>query len=129
MNFKRALGYGVLLWVIIFVIISIVMFLPWFKDHSLRIQLAWWILEIPVILVWTKMYFKTSPPTWKKALSLGVVALVVGTVLDMVFTVPLFVKSYTIYFGSWTLYVGYLELLLLTALAGGEFDATFSKPA
>ena len=129
MNLKRVFEYSVLLWIIIFAIISIVMFLPWFKDSQLRVQIAWWVLEIPVVLIWAKMYFKVGTLTWKKGLHLGLVALVVGTILDMIITVPLFVRSYTTYFGSWTLYVGYLELLVLTTLAGGEFDATFSKPA
>lgn len=129
MNFKRALGYAVLLWFIIFVVISIVMFLPWFKDSQLRIMAAWWALEIPIVLLWAKAYFKVETPTWKKGLYLGVAALIVSVVLDVIITVPLFVKSYAAYFGSWMLYVGYLELLILTALAGAEFDATYSKPS
>lgn len=127
MNLKRAIGFAVLLWIIIFVVISIVMFLSWFKDHNLRIQVAWWILEIPIVLVWAKMYFKADPPTWKKGLYLGLIALIVGTILDTIITVPLFIKSYSMYFGSWTLYAGFVEMLVLTTLAGGEFDKTFTK--
>jgi len=68
-----------------------------------------------------------SPFVWKEGLRLGVIALIIGTILDVIITVPLFVKSYVVYFTSWTLYFGYVELLLLTILAGAEFDGTFTK--
>ncbi len=129
MNFKRALGYAILLWVIIFAVISILMFLPWFKDSSLRVNIVWYILAIPVILLWAKAYFKMDAPTTKKGFLLGVVALVVVIILDMVITVPLFVGDYALYFGDWLLYIGFVELLLLTTYAGYEFDATYTKPS
>ncbi|HAT03913.1 MAG TPA: hypothetical protein DCS29_04035 [Candidatus Magasanikbacteria bacterium] len=127
MNLKRAFGYGAMLWVIIFVVISILIFLPWFKDSEFRVDIAWYILEIPIVLIWAKMYFKADPPTTKKGLMLGLVALVAGTILDMIITVPLFVKSYAMYFGDWMLYIGYVELLVLTTYAGYEFDGTYTK--
>jgi len=101
--------------------------LPWFKDSEFRVDIAWYILEIPIVLIWAKMYFKADPPTTKKGLMLGLVALVAGTILDMIITVPLFVKSYAMYFGDWMLYIGYVELLVLTTYAGYEFDGTYTK--
>lgn len=128
MNIKRLLGYSVILWVIIFVIYSIIMFLPWFKDHNVRIQIAWWVLEIPIVLLWSRAYFKTVAPTWKSGLILGVVGLLIGTILDLLITVPFFVKSYAVYYGNWLMYVGFVEMIVLTIIAGAEFDATYSKP-
>ena len=101
MNYKRALGFGVLLWAIIFVVISVIMFLPWFKGHDMRIQVAWWVLAVPAVLLWAKAYFKQDSPTVKKGLTLGLIALVVGIILDTIITVPLFVKDYVAYFGDW----------------------------
>lgn len=122
------IGYAILFWVIAFVVLSIIMFLPWLVGKSLTVNIIWWILEIPIVLLWAKAYFKTDTPTTKKGFFLGIFALVIGTVLDMVFTIPLFVKSYAVYYSAWTLYVGYAWLLLLSVYAGYEFDSTYTKP-
>lgn len=122
MNFKKAFLFGVILWVFIFAIFSIVMFIPWFIDRTLAQYAVVWILEIPLTLALAKWYFAGANSTWKKGLLLGVVGLVVGTVLDMLITVPLFVKSFYLYYTSWMLYAGYAWVLVLCAYAGWEFD-------
>ena len=127
MNIKRAVGYSILLWAIIFAVISILMFLPWLKDSRSGVQMAWWFLAIPITLFWAKFYFKADPPTAKKGFYLGLIGLIVSTILDAVITVPLFIKSYSLYFGDLMLYAGYVELLVLCVIAGGEFDATFTS--
>ncbi|MBU2542635.1 hypothetical protein KJ785_03685 [Patescibacteria group bacterium] len=128
MNIKRAIIFGIGVWIAAFVIISILMFTPWFKDSQTRAQVTWWILEIPAVLLLAKWYFKMDPPTIKKGFLLGVIGLVVGIILDSVITVPLFVKSYTVFFGNWLMYVGFVWGIVLTTYAGYEFDATYSKP-
>ena len=127
MNYKRAIIFSVLLWVFVFVIVSILMFLPYFKDSQTRINVGWWILEIPLILILAKWYFKQKKPSLKEGFWLGVIALVIGTTFDAVITVPLFVKSYSAFFGNWMMYIGFAELLILTTLAGWEFDAPVAK--
>lgn len=128
MNIKRALGFAVLLWIIIFGVISVLMFAPWFRDSEMRVNIFWYVLAVPIVLLWAKAYFKMDEPTAKKGLFLGLIALVVGTILDAVITVPFFVKDYALFFGDWTMYIGYVEVLFLTIFAGAEFDATYSKP-
>ncbi|MFA6427454.1 MAG: hypothetical protein WCW16_03345 [Candidatus Magasanikbacteria bacterium] len=127
MNFKRAIGYGVILWIFIFVEFSIVMFLPWFKDHTTAQYVANWVLLIPIVLLCAKWYFKAEIPTTKKGLLLGIIGLIVGTILDVVITIPFFVKSYSMYYGNWLMYVGFVEGILLATFAGYEFDGTYSK--
>ncbi len=128
MNLKRALVFGVLVWIVAFVVILILMFTPWFKESQLRIQIGWWVLEIPAVLLLAKWYFKMGLPTAKKGFLLGVIGLLTGTVLDMVITVPLFVKSYAVFYSNIWMYVGFVLMLLLTTYAGYEFDGTYSKP-
>jgi hypothetical protein len=89
--------------------------------------MAWWVLEIPIVLFWCKIYFKKVAPTWKNGLILGVVGLLVGTALDILITIPLFVKSFSVYYSNWLMYVGFAEMLILTTLAGAEFDGTYSR--
>ena len=127
MNIKRAIVFGVLLWILIFVVYSILMFTPWFKDSPLRINVGLWVSQIIFVLLACKWYFKSDSPTIKKGFLVGLVALIVGTILDMIITVPLSTKSYLVYYGSWMLYVGYLWVLILTTYAGYEFDATYTK--
>lgn len=124
MNVKRGILFGLLLWIFIFIVISILIFLPWVKDSTVRINIIWYILEIPIVLLLTKWYFKQRRPNFKEGFLLGVLALVVGTILDLVITVPLFMKGdYAQFYGDWMLYIGYVELLILTTVSGWEFDA------
>lgn len=127
MKLQRSIMFGAALWIAAFVVISIVMFVPWFKESTLRVMAIWWILEIPVVLLLAKWYFKADPPTVKKGVLLGIVGFVVSMVLDAIITVPLFVKSYAAFYGSWQLWVGLVEILVLCVLAGWEFDKTFTK--
>ncbi|MBI5222403.1 MAG: hypothetical protein HY980_02815 [Candidatus Magasanikbacteria bacterium] len=127
MKLPRAVIFGATLWIAAFVVISIVMFTPWFKENMLRVMVVWWILEIPVVFLLAKWYFKADPPTIKKGLLLGLIGLVVSMALDAVITVPLFVKSYAAFYGDWKVWFGLIEVLILCVLAGGEFDKTFTK--
>ena len=127
MKLQRSIMFGTALWIAAFVVISIVMFTPWFKESQLRIMATWWIVEIPVVLLLSKWYFKADPPTVKKGFLLGIVGLAVSMALDAIITVPLFVKSYAVFYGSWQLWVGLVEILALCILAGWEFDKTFTK--
>ena len=129
MNIKRASAFGVMLWVAAFMVISIVMFTPWFRDSIMRVNVAWWILEIPVVLLLAKWYFKEVEPTTKNGVRLGVIGVIVGVILDMIITVPLFVKSYLTMYSDWKVYVGLLLGWLLCIYAGYEFDATYTRPA
>ena len=101
--------------------------MPFFKDSSMRVNIAWWVIQIPLVLLMAKWYFKQKQPSLKEGFYLGLIALVIGAILDAVITVPLFIKSYSGFFGNWEMYVGYAELLLLTTLAGWEFDGPVAK--
>ncbi len=128
MNYKRALMTGVMLWVIIFVVVSILMFMPGLQNKVLSQHIIFWILLIPITLLLAKWHFRMDPPNIKKGLLLGVIMLVAATVLDSIITVPFFVKSYAVFFANPLLYMGYGEILILSVFAGFEFDKTFTKP-
>jgi len=120
MKIKRAIGFGVMLWLAAFVVISILY------------QIVWLVLEIPVVLLLAKWYFKLDPPTIKKGLLLGLIGLLTSTILDLIITIPLFVspQSYrplSEFFLDWKILVSFGLVLLLTTYAGYEFDATYTK--
>ena len=127
MNYKRALGFGALLWVFVFILWSIIAFLPWLKDIMWLQYVIWYVVEIPLVLLLAKWYFKQDKPNLKKGVVLGVIGLIVAAVLDLVITVPLFIGSYSQFYGQWMLWVGFVLVLVLTAIAGAEFDGPVSK--
>ncbi len=129
MNIKRALGFGALMWIFIFVLWSIIIFIPALQDKETTQFVVYWVLLIPVVLLTAKWYFKADPPTLKKGILLGIIALVVGSILDAIITVPLFIEgNYGEFFLNKLMYIGYAWFLILTAYAGYEFDGTFTKP-
>lgn len=127
MNYKRALITGIMLWVIIFVIISVLLFLPPLVDKKMWQVGIYCLLLIPIVLLLCKWYFKMDAPSVKKGLRLGIILVAVATLLDLIITVPLFVKSYSVFFSDPFMYAGYTEVLLLSIFAGWEFDKTFTK--
>lgn len=127
MKHKRAVITGIILWLLIFVVLSILMFTPFLKDKTMIQYIIFWILLAPMTLLSAKWYFKMDPPNLKKGLCLGLIILGVSTVLDLVVTVPVFVKSYSTFFSDWKLYFGLSEILLLCIYAGWEFDGTYTK--
>lgn len=134
MNLKRAIGFGVMMWVLIFVAFSIIMFLPFLAGKTTWQYVIYWILFIPIALLTTKWYFKADPPTTKKGFMLGVIGLVVGSILDLVITIPLFIsqgRSYAEglaeFYGNWEILVSFGLFVVICTYAGWEFDGTFSK--
>ncbi|MFH1286644.1 MAG: hypothetical protein ABII02_02745 [Candidatus Magasanikbacteria bacterium] len=125
MNIKRAIGFGVMLWVLIFIEVSAVMFIPSLENKIMTQHIIHWIILIPMVLLLAKWYFKVDPPTLKKGVFLGLIGLVIAIILDLIITVPFFVKDYG-FFGDWKLWVGMVEAILLTAFAGFEFDETYT---
>lgn len=128
MNIKRAIVFGTLLWVFIFVIVTVLMFLPWTAGNKLWQQIILWILEIPLTLILARWYFFAKNPTVKEGFLLWLVGLVTGTILDVAITVPLFVKSFAVFYGNWLMYVGFAVTLTVCLYAGYEFDGVVNPP-
>ena len=133
MNYKRLLQFGVMLWIVVFVVFSIILFLPPLQDKEMLQYIIFWVVNVPIVLFLAKWYFKAEKPTWQRGLQLGIAGIIVGTVLDLLIT-QLFIEGtyrdfLAEFYGDWKLYVGFLEVIVLTVLAGAEFDGTFSKDA
>ena len=126
MNHKRAIGFGVMLWLSMFVAFFILMGL--LKLGSSMLYPIVWILLIPIILLLAKWYFKMDPPTTMKGLCLGLIGVGIGLLLDMVITAPFIIKSYMTYFSTWQMYVIFFEIIALCTYAGWEFDKTYTPP-
>ncbi len=128
---KRAIGFGAVYWLLIFFIISVLMFFPGLADKLVWQRIIFWLLMIPVTLGLAKWFFRTVDPTPINGLWLWLIAMIVGTALDAVITIPVFITAqhdgdmgaaFAWFYSQWHLYVGFVWSLLLLVYAGYEFD-------
>lgn len=113
MKFWRAVLTGVLLWVLIFLEVSVLMF--GFKLEGGVYYLIHYIMIGLFVLLCSAIYFRGALGGVKKGLLLGVIWIVVGSILDLAITVPL-MKSFSVF--NVYLIVGWLEALVLCMLFG-----------
>ncbi len=132
MNIKRAIGFGIITWILILLFWSIVTFSPPLKDGRLD-YILFWIALIPIVIISAKWYFRVDESSWQKGLALGVVGLVTVIVLDIIVTIPLFfpapqlINPYLYFFSDFKLYIGFIWYIILTTYSGSEFDLTFTR--
>ncbi len=86
-------------------------------------------INIPIVLLLAKWYFKKVLPTVKNGLQLGIVAIIVSLIFDglsigATIAVGQSIDVFTALYTDWKFYVTVIEILLLTTFAGFEFDAT-----
>ena len=117
-NLRRATLWGILLWIFIFVEISILMFLPGLKDSYMGQRIVHLLVFALLVLFVTKWYFKTVQASTKEGFVVGIWFIIVGTVLDAIITIPLFVKSYSFFYSDMYLWLGFLILIVVSTLVG-----------
>ncbi len=98
MNWKKAIGFGILLWVLMFAIVSVFI--------GFKIYDYLWI-EILIAVIGGIISFilagYVKPKSYGTALSYGVSWLVVGVILDIIVTMRFNAAIFT----AWTLWLGY----------------------
>ena len=99
MRLLRGILIGVLLWVIIFVECSIIIFTPGLKDLGNWQYLIHYLVLIPIVIFGVNYYYKCKDKV--NGFLLGLVMLISGLILDAIITVPLFTIAFfeTILFG------------------------------
>ncbi|MDD5382149.1 MAG: hypothetical protein PHH60_00620 [Candidatus Margulisbacteria bacterium] len=112
MNWGKALGYGIVLYAIMFLLGSVLMFGPKLTGNTFGIAM----IVASVIILWlaARMYKLSS---LNQGAQVGAVWLVVEAVLDYVVLAQMFNKgSLSIY--SWSLLTGYALIVIVPALVG-----------
>jgi len=119
MNWKKALGFGALLWVLMFVIVSALI--------GFKIQEFIWV-EIGISIISGVISFilagYVKPKSFGMALGYGASWLVVGVILDAIVTMRFNPAIFT----SWMLWLGY-GLVVLAPLLRVKKEPTMSPPA
>lgn len=118
-NWVLASSTAVLLWILIFVTVSIIMFMPRIGGFYRYILL---VIEPLVIFFCAYLYFRRNKGAWQQGLFLGVYYIIISTILDLIITIPLFVKSYE-FFKNWNLYIGFLEVIIVCIVASYVFKS------
>ena len=118
MNWKRLLWQGILFWIVLFVLISIVMFLPFLAGKIVIQNIIVFIIDIVAAFIFATWYFQKAKGGIGNGIIFGIGILLIGIILDMIITVPLYVNSYIEYFSMWTLYLGILLVIITCAIAG-----------
>lgn len=131
MNYTRALGTGIIFYIVISLLAIMLMEfagLQW-SEGSFHIFMA--ILCIPTVLASAKWHFKKdSPPTPSKGAVVGIIAILVSVIADLVLRVPAQTAgSVAAFFGDWRLLAQYILIFLLFAYSGFEFDDTYTSEA
>lgn len=107
MNWKKAIGFGVLIWVLMFAIVSAFIAFNVYQGVLMGIVTA---IIAGVIAFILAGYVK--PSSLGIALAYGFIWVVVGVILDGVITMQFNPEI----FGSWSLWLGYFLVLLAPAL-------------
>jgi hypothetical protein len=103
--------WGIILWVLIFVVVTVMMFgFPGLYQNWMAL------IANPFLIIFCAwMYFKGVKGTVKDGIILGIYWIILGTILDLLVTIPLFVKNYSFLF-QWTLWLGWLETAIFPAI-------------
>jgi hypothetical protein len=116
-NPLAATGYAVLLWLLIFMEVSVIMF-GFTQLSDLGQRLLWLAVEIPLVLYCCGLYLRKYQGDLKTGLFLGLWFVIIGTILDMIITVPFFAKSYASFYSAWSLWIGFIITIGTCGLAG-----------
>lgn len=118
MKIARAVLIGMLLWALIFVEWSIIMFAPVLKDLGNIQYLIHYTALIPIVLLGTSLYYKGKDKT--NGFLLGLVMLAAGVALDAIITVPIFTipqgVGYTKFFLSTSMLIGFVEYVAISGI-------------
>lgn len=107
MNWKKLIGFGLLWWVIIFVVVSALMAFKFYSGILVEIGIA---VLVGIIIFILAGYAK--PLGLGQALTYGLVWAIIGLILDYFITL----RYNDAIFKQWTLWLGYALVLLAPIL-------------
>lgn len=118
MKWFRAVLISALIWVIIFVELSITMI--GFKLSETNVWIVHYLLLIPIVILGGHLYYGKNDKT--NGFLLGLFMLAIGIILDLIITVPLFIipsgGNYGTYFSSIYMLAGFVEMVILFGFYG-----------
>lgn len=91
-----------------------------------------WVINIPVVLLATKWYFKVHASTWKKGFLLGLIMIGIALLLDGLFILLALMADQSLdqfiqLYQHPGFYITVAEIIFLCMYAGFEFDKTYTN--
>ena len=124
MKVLRALGFGALLWVLLFFEVSILMFGLKLEQGSASFLVIHYIAVTLFLAIASLLYFrgKGVKAGLLQGIYAGMLFLIAGLVLDSVITIPLFILpsggGYIEFFLTGWMLLGYLETIVIPGIIG-----------
>jgi hypothetical protein len=118
MNWKKMIGFGALLWVLMFVIISA--FIGFKVPESIWLSVGFAVISGMISFI---LAGYVKPKSFGMALGYGLSWLVVGVILDIIVTM----RFNSAIFSDWTLWLGY-GLAVLAPLLRVKKEPTMTAP-
>ncbi len=124
MKVLRALGFGALLWVLLFFEVSILMFGLKLEQGSAIFLIVHYVAVTLFLVLASLLYFrgKGVKNGFLQGIGAGFLFLIAGLVLDSIITIPLFIipqgGGYIEFFLTGWMLIGYLETLLVPGIIG-----------
>ena len=116
MKWIKAILLGALIWVLIFIEISI--FQVGLGLNEMIGSIIHYVLLIPIVILSVWLYYKSGDKI--NGFVLGFVFLIVGVILDLIITIPLFIipqdGSYASFYSSIYMWIGFVELILISGI-------------
>ena len=123
MKLLKAIGLGIVGWVLIFFEVSILMF--GFKLTSgISYYIIHYLFLAIISIILTLIYFngKKTRRGFLNGLLVGIIFIVIGFILDAVITIPLWIipqgGSYQSFFLNYYMLIGYLIIIILAGIVG-----------
>ncbi len=116
MKIIRAIVSGIIIWVLIFAVFTVMSFIPVIKDSELQQNMLLWIILIPITLLGLRFYYKKDFKT--NGLLLGVIIVATSLILDALITLPYVIipnnGNYYDFFTSPFLLITIIEIIIVT---------------
>ncbi len=124
MKLLKAIGLGIVLWVLIFFEVSILMFGFKLNPPSMNYYLIHYLFLAIISIVLTLIYFsgKKTKGGFFNGILIGIIFIVIGIILDAIITIPLFIipngGNYQSFLLDYYMLIGYLIIIVLPGIVG-----------
>lgn len=125
MKLLKAIGLGIVFWVLIFVAVSVLMFGFKLSAPSINYYTILYLIVAIITIVLTLIYFSGKKKTrggFLRGILVGIIFIIIGVILDALITVPFFIipqgGSYMSYFLDSYLLIGFLVSIILSGIVG-----------
>jgi len=116
MKIIRAIASGIIIWVSIFAVFTVMSFIPVVKDSELQQNMLLWIVLIPITFFGVKFYYKNGFKT--NGLLISMIIVITSLILDALITLPYVIipneGNHYDFFTSPFLLITILEIIIVT---------------